>query len=192
MSKKSIHLAYGVHIRYYYFQVRIFMERTLIILKPDAVQRGLVGEIISRFERAGLKMIGIKMLHPGEEHYLHHYETISKLKSRRGEEVYHKNTAFMMTGPVVAIVLEGIEAVELVRKMVGETEPKAAAPGTIRGDYAHMSIPHANKSGIGLPNLIHASGNLDEAKQEIEHWFSQSDLFDYRATHEHLTQNPKK
>jgi len=168
------------------------MEKTLIILKPDAVQRGLMGEIISRFERAGLKMIGMKMLHPSEEHYLHHYETISKLKSRRGEEVYHKNTAFMMMGPVVAIVLEGVEAVELVRKMVGDTEPKTAAPGTIRGDYAHMSIPHANAHGTGLPNLIHASGNAAEAKQEIEHWFSKDELFDYKTAHEHLTQTPKK
>ncbi len=164
------------------------MERTLIILKPDAVQRGLMGEIISRFERAGLKMIGMKMLHPNEEHYHHHYETISKMISRRGEDAFKRNAASMMAGPVVAIVLEGVEAVDLVRKIVGDTEPKTAAPGTIRGDFAHMSIPHANKVGLGLPNLIHASGNLDEAKQEIAHWFKPGELFDYKAAHEHFTQ----
>lgn len=164
------------------------MQRTLIILKPDTLQRGLIGEIIGRFERAGLKLIGIKMLHPDEAHYHHHYETISKIASRRGEEVYKKNTAFMMSSPVVAIVLEGVEAVDLVRKMVGDTEPKAAAPGTIRGDYAHMSIQHANAAGVGLPNLIHASGNQAEAKQEIEHWFKPDDLYTYKAAHEHLTQ----
>ncbi len=167
------------------------MERTLIILKPDAVQRGLMGEIISRFERAGLKIIGGKMIHPDEAHYHHHYETISKIASRRGEDVYHKNTAFMMSGPVLAIALEGVEAVELVRKMVGDTEPKAAAPGTIRGDYAHMSITHANDHGTGLPNLIHASGNSNEAQQEIEHWFKEDELFDYKTAHDHFTQNPK-
>lgn len=164
------------------------MDRTLIILKPDSVQRGLVGEILTRFERAGLKIIGMKMVHPNEEHYFHHYETISKIKSRRGEEVYHRNTAFMMTGPVVAAVLEGVEAVELVRKMVGDTEPRSAAPGTIRGDYAHMTYEHANKSDGGLPNLIHASGDKNEAKQEIYHWFSDSELFDYKTAHNHLTQ----
>lgn len=168
------------------------MEKTLIILKPDAVQRGLVGEIITRFEKAGLKIVGMKMLHPNEDHYLHHYETISKIKSRRGEEVYQRNTDFMMSGPVIAAVLEGVEAVELVRKMVGDTEPKSAAPGTIRGDYAHMTYGHANKLGGGLPNLIHASGNSAEAKQEIAHWFSDSELFDYKTAHDHLTQNPKK
>ncbi|MBI1952427.1 nucleoside-diphosphate kinase [Candidatus Saccharibacteria bacterium] len=168
------------------------MEKTLIILKPDAVQRGLVGEIINRFERAGLKIVGAKMVHPNEGHYLHHYETISKLKSRRGEEVYSRNTDFMLAGPVIAAVLEGVEAVELVRKMVGDTEPKSAAPGTIRGDYAHMTYEHANQAGGGLPNLIHASGNKNEASQEIEHWFSESELFDYKTTHDQFTQNPKK
>lgn len=168
------------------------MERTLIILKPDSVQRGLVGEIISRFEHAGLKIVAAKMVHPNEDHYFHHYETISKIKSRRGEEVYQRNTDFMLSGPVIAAVLEGVEAVELVRKMVGDTEPKSAAPGTIRGDYAHMTYGHANKLGGGLPNLIHASGDKNEAKQEIAHWFSEGELFNYKTAHDHFTQNPKK
>lgn len=164
------------------------MERTLIILKPDAVQRGVMGEILTRFEKAGLKAVGMKMVQPDEAHYHHHYETISKIASRRGEDVYKRNTTFMMSGPVVAVVLQGVDAVELVRKMVGDTEPKSAAPGTIRGDYAHMSIPHANKKDSGLPNLIHASGNSVEAKQEVEHWFKPDEMFDYKTVHEHLTQ----
>lgn len=164
------------------------MEQTLILLKPDALQRGLVGEVMSRFEKAGLKIVGMKMVKPDEAHYHHHYETISKLISRRGQEVFDRNASFMMTGPVIAIVLEGVEAVEAVRKIVGATEPKSAQPGTIRGDYAHMSMDHSNKKNSGLPNLIHASGDLNEAKQEIAHWFSEDELFDYQTAHEHLTQ----
>jgi nucleoside-diphosphate kinase len=166
------------------------MERTLILLKPDAVKRGIVGEIISRFEKAGIKIVGIKMVSPDESHYHHHYETISKLISRRGEEVFHKNASFMMSGPVIAAVLEGVNVVTNVRKMVGETDPGVAQPGTIRGDYAHMTIEHANQHGSGLPNLIHASGNKEEAEQEVAHWFSEQELFDYKTVHEHLTQNP--
>lgn len=167
------------------------MERTLIILKPDAIARGIIGEIISRFEKAGLKIIGMKMLHPDEDHYYHHYETISKIISRRGEDVYRRNTDFMKSGPVIAAVLEGVEAVSVVRKMVGDTEPKAAQPGTIRGDYAHMTIEHANEHALGLPNLVHASGDKEEAKQEIAHWFKEDELFHYSAAHEHLTQTKK-
>lgn len=164
------------------------MEQTLILLKPDAVARQITGEIITRFEKAGLKIVGIKMMAPDESHYHHHYETISKLVSRRGEEVFQRNAKFMMTGPVIAMVLEGVEAVGVVRKMVGETEPKSAMPGTIRGDYAHMTIERANQRNSGLPNLIHASGDSSEAKQEIAHWFSDQELFDYKTVHEGLTQ----
>ena len=170
------------------------MERTLIILKPDAVQRQLVGEILTRFERAGLKVVGVKMLHPDEAHYYKHYEDIGKMVSRRGKEAFDVTLEFMQTGPVIAIVLEGIESVSLVRKMVGTTEPKAAEPGTVRGDYAHMSFAHANGHGIGIPNLIHASGDSDDAKAEIAHWFKKAELFDYRTAHEHFMQSasPKK
>jgi nucleoside-diphosphate kinase len=166
------------------------MERTLILLKPDAVKRGLIGEVISRFEKAGLKVVGMKMVSPSEDHFHHHYETISKLISRRGEDVFKKNAEFMMSGPVIAIVLEGVEAVSNVRKMVGDTNPGAAQPGTIRGDYAHMTMDHANKNNAGLPNIIHASGDSDEAKQEVAHWFSDQELFEYPTTHENFTQNP--
>lgn len=164
------------------------MERTLIILKPDAVKRGLSGEILSRFEKAGLKIIGVKMLQPDYDHFYHHYENISKMVSRRGKEAFEVTLAMMQEGPVIAVVLEGIKAVSLVRKMVGETEPEKAAPGTIRGDYAHMGFEHSNKEGIGVPNVIHASGDANEAKEEIAHWFSEAELFDYETVHETYTQ----
>ena len=159
------------------------MERTLIVLKPDAVMRGIVGEVLSRFEKAGLKIIGMKMLRPSKDHYHHHYETIGKVESRRGKEVLDVTVDFMMDGPVIAVVLEGIEAVQVVRKMVGETEPKSAAPGTIRGDYTHMSFHYANNiSGSSVPNVIHASGDEAEAELEITHWFSEAELFDYETS----------
>jgi nucleoside-diphosphate kinase len=164
------------------------MEKTLIVLKPDAVARGLAGEILSRFERAGLRIAGLKMVSPDEAHYHYHYEEIGQLVSRRGQEVYRRNADFMMTGPVIAAVLEGVEAVATVRKMVGETEPHKAAPGTIRGDYAHMTIDYVNQKGGGLANLIHASADKKEAEAEIKHWFKPAELYDYKTAHQHLTQ----
>lgn len=164
------------------------MEQTLVILKPDALQRGIAGEIISRFERVGLKIVAAKMLAPSSEHYYEHYEGIGTLKTRRGEAAFNMNLDFMAQGPVLAFVLEGIEAIEQVRKMVGATEPKSALPGTIRGDYSHMSYDHANKHKVGIPNIVHASANLEEATKEIAHWFSQSEIFDYETVHEKYTQ----
>lgn len=168
------------------------IERSLIVFKPDSVQRGIVGEILSRFERAGLKIVGAKMLQPSYEHYLHHYEDIGKMISRRGQKVFDVTLSMMSEGPVIAFVLEGIEAVALIRKMVGATEPKEALPGTIRGDYAHMSFSHADQNDLGVPNVIHASGNSEEAKEEIDYWFSETELYSYQATHEKFTQSKKK
>lgn len=164
------------------------MEKTLIILKPDAMQRGLVGEIISRFERVGLKIIAAKIVNPSEEQYYYHYETIGKMISRRGKDAFDVTLQFMQAGPVMLMVLEGIEAVELVRKMVGTTEPKSALPGTIRGDYSHISFNYANSRNVSIPNLIHASGDSAEAKLEIAHWFKESELFDYSVVHDKYTQ----
>lgn len=164
------------------------MERTLIIFKPDAVKRGIVGEILTRFERVGLKIVGTKMLQPDYDHYYKHYEDIGKMVTRRGKEIFDVTLEMMKEGPVVACVLEGVEAVEVVRKMVGGTEPKASPPGTIRGDYSHISFTHANKEGIATPNIIHASGDAKEAKEEISHWFSESELFSYQTVHEFYTQ----
>lgn len=164
------------------------MEKTLIVMKPDAMQRGIVGEIITRFERVGLKIVGAKMLSPGADHFHGHYEGIGKLKTRRGDDIFNMTLAMMQEGPVLAMVLEGVEAIEQVRKMVGPTEPKSAQPGTIRGDYSHMSYGHADKHKVGIPNLIHASADAAEAEQEISHWFSDSELYAYETVHEKFTQ----
>lgn len=164
------------------------MERTLILLKPDALQRAIVGEIITRFERVGLKIVAAKVIKPSEEQYYYHYETIGKMISRRGQEAFDVTLEFMQEGPVLAMVLEGIEAVSLVRKMVGTTEPKAAAPGTIRGDYSHISFNFANSNSMSIPNLIHASGDLNDAVKEIAHWFKEGEIFEYDTVHDKYTQ----
>ena len=164
------------------------MEQTLVVLKPDTLMRGIAGEIISRFERVGLKIVAAKMLAPTYDHYYQHYEGIGTLKTRRGEDAFNMNLDFMQQGPVLAFVLEGVEAIEQVRKMVGPTEPKSAPPGTIRGDYSHMSYTHANKHKVGIPNIVHASADAKEAEQEIAHWFSDSEIYDYETVHEKFTQ----
>lgn len=168
------------------------IQQTLVIFKPDAVQRGVVGEILTRFEKAGLKIVGAKMIEPNKAHYFKHYEDIGKMISRRGQKTFEVALKLMQEGPVIAMVLEGVEAISLVRKMVGTTEPKSAAPGTIRGDYAHMSFSHADEEGVGIPNLIHASGDESDAKLEIAHWFSGEEIFEYETVSEKFTQTRKK
>lgn len=166
----------------------IKVERTLIIFKPDSVMRGIVGEILSRFEKAGFKMVGVKMLQPDYDHYFEHYQNIGTLKTRKGDDIFESTLASMREGPVIALVLEGVDAVETVRKMVGSTEPKTAQPGTIRGDYAHVSYGQAATTGKGVANIIHASADKTEAKKEIAHWFSESEIHDYENVHEKFTQ----
>ena len=163
------------------------IQRSLVVCKPDAVQRGIVGEILQRFERVGLKIVGMKMVMPDEDHYRAHYEDIGTMITRRGEEAFRYNVQYMMSGPVIAMVLEGVEAVPLVRKIVGPTEPKQAEMGTIRGDYSHMSFGYSNAKGIGVPNLVHASGNPEEAAKEIKLWFRDDELYDYSDLNEKYT-----
>lgn len=163
------------------------IQRTLILFKPDSVQRGVVGEILTRFERVGLKIIGTKMIAPDQEFYYKHYEEIGQVVTRRGEKVFNNTLARMNEGPVIAMVLEGVEAVELVRKLVGTTEPKSSAPGTIRGDFSHMSYGYGDSTDQGIPNLIHASGDMDDALKEIPHWFSEDELYDYGVLNEKFT-----
>lgn len=157
------------------------IERTLVLLKPDAVKRGLMGRITSRFEDAGLKVVGAKMLKINEEFGKKHYSDVA---ARRGEKVLGVLIKFMTQGPVLAMCLEGINAVENVRKIVGGTEPKSALPGTIRGDFAHVSFAHADTQEKAIENLIHASGNAEEAKQEVALWFKAEELHDYKTAHE--------
>ncbi|HEU0266306.1 MAG TPA: nucleoside-diphosphate kinase, partial [Candidatus Saccharimonadaceae bacterium] len=114
-------------------------------------------------------------------------EEIGQMVTRRGEHTFDITLDMMMTGPVIAMVFEGVEAVALIRKLVGTTEPKSAAPGTIRGDYSHMSFGYADSKDKGIPNLIHASGDPKEAVQEIGHWFSDDELYNYVAPNEKFT-----
>ena len=163
------------------------VERSLVVFKPDTIQRGIVGELITRFERVGLKIVGLKMVMPDEDHYRTHYEEIGQMITRRGEQAFRYNLNYMMTGPVIAMVLEGVEAVPLVRKIVGPTEPKSAEMGTIRGDYSHMSFGYSDAKGRGVPNLVHASGSKEEAKKEIKLWFKDGELYDYSDLNEKYT-----
>lgn len=139
------------------------MERTLVLVKPDGVQRGLIGEIVARFERKGLKVVGLRMLDVSrplaERHYAVH----------AGKHFYAELVSFITSGPVAAVALEGPDAIATVRRMVGRTMPNEAEPGTIRGDL-----------GIsGLRNLIHASDAPDTAAAELALWFGSDGLVDY-------------
>ncbi|HEX6872732.1 MAG TPA: nucleoside-diphosphate kinase [Micromonosporaceae bacterium] len=160
------------------------LERTLVVLKPDTVARGLVGRLIQRFEDAGLKIVGMKMAVMDAEFTRKHY---FDLEERYGKAVYDANAAAIQRGPVIAFVLEGVEAVTNVRRLVGGTYPNEAAPGTIRGDFAHQSRAYCTERDKGVANLVHASGNVAEADQEIEHWFSQGERFSYQTLAESFT-----
>lgn len=163
------------------------VQKTLVLFKPDTVQRGVVGEILSRFERVGLKIVATKMIAPDKAHYHKHYEEIGQMITRRGEHTFDITLDLMVQGPVIAMVFEGVEAVALVRKLVGPTEPKSAAPGTIRGDFSHMSFGYADGADKGIPNLIHASGDEEEAVKEIAHWFTDDELYEYETLNEKFT-----
>ncbi len=161
------------------------IEQTLVLIKPDGIQRGLVGEIIKRFEQRGLKIVGLKLTHPDNDLAQKHYtEDITK---RRGEYVRNKLLKFLTSGPIVAMVIEGVDAIENVRKIVGDTESKSALPGTIRGDLSHVSFEHADAKEIPVKNLIHASANKQDATNELSLWFSVDEIHDYkRSEDEHV------
>lgn len=186
-------------------------ERTFSMVKPDGVMRGLTGEMIKRFEQRGLKIIGLKMMHVSVEHVDAHYPKKPEWVRRLGEktlgtfEEYGINAVqelgtddpmkvgegvrqglidFIASGPVVAMVIEGIHAIAVVRKLVGATLPVFAEPGTIRGDYSHDAPTAANMEKRAILNLIHASETKEEADHEIKHWFSDNEIFDYdRSDH---------
>ncbi len=182
-------------------------ERTLILVKPDGIQRGLIGEILSRLERTGLKVVALKMVAPERSVLEHHYpadeawvRTVGG-KTREAFETYGMDVKslmgtddpaqigrqvrgwlidFMQTTPVVAAVLEGVHAVSAVRKIVGATLPVFAAPGTIRGDFSVDAPTVANRARRPVRNLIHASGSVEEAAHEVGLWFTPAELHDYR------------
>jgi nucleoside-diphosphate kinase len=188
------------------------MERTLVVLKPDAVQRGLVGEIVSRFEKVGLKIVGAKMFKPDKDLGNKHYpkerkewveglggNTLRSYKEQgldvkeqfKTDDPYEIGLAvhkwlvdFISSGPVLALVMEGPHAIGVIRKIVGATTPETAPPGTIRGDYSFDSPAAANAGQRPIRNLIHASGNKEEAEFEINLWFKADELFDYETIHQ--------
>lgn len=139
------------------------MERTLVLLKPDAVQRGLLGEIVSRFEKKGLKLVGVKMMRLTDDLLDEHYSHLSHLP------FFGDIKSFMMRAPVVAVCLEGVDCVETVRRLCGPTLAREALPGTIRGDFG-MSIQ---------ANLVHASDSVQTAQAEVPRFFKDEELFDY-------------
>jgi nucleoside-diphosphate kinase len=184
-------------------------ERTLVLIKPDGVQRTLIGEVIKRYERAGLKLVGMKMLVPTEAHIEKHYTLDPEWRRITGEktiasyikkgetpwttdpfevtEVVLKNLKkFMTSGPVVAMVWEGAHSVEIVRKITGGTEPRSSDVGTIRGDFVIDSYLVSDNDKRAVRNLVHASGTVNEAEMEIEHWFKKEELIDYRLIQDQI------
>src|ERR1700744_4304029 len=152
-------------------------ERPLVVLKPDAVVRGLAGRIIQRVEDASLKVIGVKMREIDADFARKPY---FDLEERLGRVVQNAPAGFMQRGPVIAFVVEGEDAVTTVRKLVGTTYPNEAQPGSIRGDFAHQSKAVATTTGKAVANLVHASGNREEAEYEIGLWFDKTELFEYQ------------
>src|SRR3989337_4552031 len=189
------------------------IQRSLVLLKPDAVQRGITGEIIHRFERAGLKMVAVKLVQADGELAKKHYpdseewklivgqRTIDECNQygidlmqnmgtmdplKVGEIVKEWNEDFLKSGPVLAIVFEGVNAVERVRALVGNTVPSKAQAGTVRGDFSLDSALAANRRSRTIYNLIHASGSNEEAQFEIDLWFSKEEIVSYKRIHEDL------
>lgn len=182
-------------------------EKTLVVIKPDGVQRTLIGEIIRRYERMGLKLVGLKMSVPSESNVEKHYladplwkenvgkksisayekkgtEPPTKDPQEAGERILDALKKYMTSGPVIAMVWQGAHAVEIVRKVTGGTEPLSSDVGTIRGDFVHDSYQMADTDERAIRNLIHASGSTDEAEKEISLWFNDDEVVSYRLVQE--------
>ncbi len=158
------------------------IQRTLVLIKPDGVERGLTGEIIHRYERKGLKIIGMKMLWINKDMALKHYtEDISR---RRGEHIRNYLIEYVTSGPVIALVLEGVDAIDNVRGITGDTEPKSAPPGTIRGDFSPETYEYADSKKMSIRNTIHASANEEDAEKEVKLWFTEGELHNYPNVHD--------
>lgn len=157
-------------------------EHTLVLLKPDAIKRQITGEIISRFEKAGLKIVALKLVKPSKKIINAHYG--EDIAERNGPHVRQKLINDFSDQPIIAMIIEGVHAIEVVRKMVGGTEPKDAPPGTIRGDYSHHSRAFADSINAALANVVHASGNKEEAKKEINIWFTDKEIIEYTTLNE--------
>ncbi len=184
-------------------------ERTLVLIKPDGIQRTLVGEIIKRYERIGLKMVALKMIVPSKELIESHYTVDPTWRQKTGEKTIKgyldkgmtppitdplkitelllgKLGRYMTSGPVIALVLEGAHAVKIVRKITGGTEPLTSDVGTIRGDFVLDSYEVSDRDGRSVRNLIHASGSTTEAEAEIKLWFKEGEILNYRLVQEEI------
>jgi len=154
-------------------------EKTFVAIKPDGIQRSLIGEMIKRLERVGLKLIALKMLVAKEDQIEKHYNKLD-------EKIRQNLVPYMMSGPIIAMVWQGAHSVKLVRKIVGGTEPLTSDVGTIRGDLVLDSYAVSDADGRAVRNLIHASGNIEEAEEEIKHWFRAEELINYRLVTEEI------
>ncbi len=184
-------------------------ERTLVIIKPDGVQRTLIGEIIKRYEKAGLKLLGIKMIVPDIEHIEKHYTLDPNWRRVTGEktikgyqdkgltppsmdplEITAKILAglkkYLSSGPVIPMVWQGAHAVKIVRKITGGTEPLTSDVGSIRGDFVLDSYQMSDTDGRAVRNLVHASGSPEEAEMEIKHWFNENEMTNYRLIQDEI------
>lgn len=183
-------------------------ERTFVILKPDTVQRGLVGELIRRIENTGLKLVAMKMVNATEEQLWKHYEKdeawfirkgtrtieernamgmpIEKEALEYGKDIIRALVKFMSCGPIVPMVWEGNQAVGIVKKIVGSTEPLTSDSGTIRGDYTLDSYELSSLDARAVRNLVHCSDPLEDAVREIPLWFNESELLNYRLISEQI------
>lgn len=184
-------------------------ERTLVVIKPDGLQRTLIGEIIGRYERLGLKLIGMKMIVPNEEHIEKHYTLDPNWRRVTGEKtikgyldkgltppsedplaitaiILENLKKYMTSGPVIAMVWKGAHAVKIVRKITGGTEPLTSDVGTIRGDFVVDSYQMSDQDKRAVRNLIHASGSVEEAEMEIKHWFKDEEIINYRLIQEQI------
>lgn len=184
-------------------------EKTLVVIKPDGVQRTLIGEIIKRYERLGLKLVGTKMLVPTEEFIEKHYTLDPAWRTVTGEKTIKsyqdkglapwstdpleitakilKNLKkYMTSGPVVAMVWQGAHSVKICRKATGGTEPLTSDVGSIRGDFVLDSYQMSDVDDRSVRNLIHASGSVEEAEMEIKHWFKPEEIINYRLVAEQI------
>mgnify|MGYP005854528035 CR=1 FL=1 len=183
-------------------------ERTLLILKPDAIQRALVGEIINRVERTGLKFVAMKMVVPTREQVIEHYNKsdewcekkglgiikdleaqgapIEKTPLEYGREIIENLVSYMTAGPVLLVVVEGSQAAAIVSKLVGSTEPMTSDVGTIRGDLTVDSFAHATFRNSGVRNLVHQSESPEEAAREIPIWFNENEIIQYKTIQERI------
>jgi nucleoside-diphosphate kinase len=188
-------------------------ERTVLLIKPDGVKRGLAGDVLHRIEQRGLKIIALKMIQANEEHARGHYpgtdewlrgmgnktltnyekygknpvkELGTKDALEIGKMIYGWNVAYLTSGPMIAVLISGIHAIEMVRKIVGNTLPNLADMGTVRGDYSVDSPDLANAEHRALRNVVHASGDETEAAHEVEHWFAPEEIHDYKRAEEDI------